>query len=244
MSQIKHRQSRLVHGLQHPVKATQFVLSKFRSQQGQRIAFWDRHFRNIPIERVVAAVDEYWKTYRCWSKVQDLIGGWTDKTILDVGCGYTSVLNILGGGDRYGLSIEIEDLRDRPGYFLNKDIRWINGTAERLPFTPGCFDVVFCNNGVDHYESPQGSVDEMVRVLKPGGWVVLSINIFETDIGARDSQHHFSFTREKFLGLLTQFDVMFEKISPVAAQISRLLEGRVIDTPEEKEMIVVARLKT
>ena len=243
MSQIKHRKSRLVHGLQHPVKAMQFVLSKFRSQQGQRVAFWDRHFRHIPIERVVAAIEEYWTTYRCWSRVQELVGGWTDKRILDVGCGYTSVLNILDGGDRYGLSIEIEDLRDRPGYSLNEDIRWINGTAERLPFTPESFDVVFCNNGVDHYDSPQGAIDEMVRVLKPKGWAVLSINIFETDLGARDSQHHFSFTREAFLDLLTQFDVEFEYISPVAAQISRLLEGRVIDTPEEKEMIVVARLR-
>lgn len=243
MSQVKPNSSRVLYGLQHPLKSVQFVLSKLRSPRAQRVAFWDRHFRHIPSEQVIGAVQAYWSQYRYWSEIEGVVGDWTDKRVLDVGCGYTSMLNLLPASDRYGLSIEIDDLRERPGYWWNPEIRWVSGTAESLPYTPQCFDVVVCSNGVDHYASPELAIQEMVRVLQPGGLVILTVNIFETDMGRRDSQHTHTFTQDKFLGLLGEFDILLERISPIAAQICRLLEERVIETPGEKELIVVARLK-
>jgi len=227
----------------HPLKSAQYLFSKLRSPRAQRIAFWDRHFRHVPKEQVIDAVQTYWTQYRSWPEIEAIVHDWTDKRVLDVGCGYTSMLNMLDTSDRYGLSIEIGDLLHRPGYWLNPDIRWISGTAENLPYTPQSFDVVVCSNGVDHYESPDLAIREMIRVLQPGGLIVLTVNIFEVDKGRRDSQHTHSFTRGKFMDLLGEFDILLERVSPIAAQICRLLEGRVIETPGEKELIVVGRLK-
>jgi SAM-dependent methyltransferase len=243
MGQVKSNSSRVLYGLLHPLKSTQYLLSKLRSPRGQRVAFWDRHFRHVPSEEVIGAVQGYWTQYRYWPDIETVIGDWTDKKVLDVGCGYTSVLNMLDGSDRYGLSIEIDDLRQRPGYWWNPEIRWVNGTAENLPYVPHSFDVVVCSNGVDHYASPELAIREMTRVLQPEGLIILTVNIFEMDKGRRDSQHTHTFTRDKLLGLLDEFDILLERISPIAAQICRLLEGRVIETPGEKELIVVARLK-
>lgn len=243
MGQVKSNRHRLLYGLQHPLKSAQFLLSKLRSPRGQRIAFWDRHFRHVPKEQVIEAVRAYWTEYRFWSEIESIVGDWTDKRVLDVGCGYTSMLNMLDRSDRYGLSIEIDDLRYRSGYWWNPEVRWISGTAENLPYTPQCFDVVVCSNGVDHYESPEHAIAEMIRVLQPEGLILLTVNIFDVDKGRRDSQHTHTFTRDKFLGLLGEFDVLLERTSPIAAQICRLLEGRVIETPGEKELIVVGRLK-
>lgn len=43
------------------------------------------------------------------------------------------------------------------------------GDGERLPFDDASFDVVFCNNVLEHLEHPDQVFSEVVRVLKPGG---------------------------------------------------------------------------
>jgi SAM-dependent methyltransferase len=61
--------------------------------------------------------------------------------------------------------------------------RWQNSAAtiaaagEQLPFADASFDVVLCDNVVDHAESPVGIVGELVRVLKPGGLLYFTVNV-------------------------------------------------------------------
>jgi SAM-dependent methyltransferase len=61
--------------------------------------------------------------------------------------------------------------------------RWQNSAAtiaaagEQLPFAGASFDVVLCDNVVDHAESPVGIVGELVRVLKPGGLLYFTVNV-------------------------------------------------------------------
>src|ERR1041385_6212157 len=45
--------------------------------------------------------------------------------------------------------------------------------GERLPFANDAFDIVLCDNVVDHAESPSGIVEELVRVLAPDGLLYL-----------------------------------------------------------------------
>ena len=49
----------------------------------------------------------------------------------------------------------------------------VQGDSERLPFPAGAFDVVTCANSFHHYPHQDGAVDEMHRVLKPGGRLIL-----------------------------------------------------------------------
>lgn len=53
----------------------------------------------------------------------------------------------------------------------------IAAVGERLPFSEHSFDVVICDNVVDHAESPAGIVAELVRVLKPGGLLYFTVNV-------------------------------------------------------------------
>jgi SAM-dependent methyltransferase len=48
--------------------------------------------------------------------------------------------------------------------------------GESLPFTEGSFDIVLCDNVVDHAESPKGIVAEIARVLKPSGLLYFTVN--------------------------------------------------------------------
>jgi SAM-dependent methyltransferase len=43
-----------------------------------------------------------------------------------------------------------------------------------LPFRAGAFDVVLSMEGIEHFEHQAGFVRECARVLRPGGWLVLT----------------------------------------------------------------------
>jgi SAM-dependent methyltransferase len=48
--------------------------------------------------------------------------------------------------------------------------------GEALPFADRSFDVVLCDNVVDHAESPKRIVAELTRVLAPGGLLYFTVN--------------------------------------------------------------------
>lgn len=95
------------------------------------------------------------------------------EKLLEVGCGMgTDLLQFARGGaictgvDLTPRSIEISrhrfKLYDVPGTFLIAD-------GERLPFPDNCFDIVY-SNGVLHHTPDTGlAVQEIHRVLRPGG---------------------------------------------------------------------------
>jgi len=50
--------------------------------------------------------------------------------------------------------------------------------AEELPFRGGCFDIVLCIQVLEHVENPKRVLEEIKRVLRPNGVVVLSTHGF------------------------------------------------------------------
>jgi SAM-dependent methyltransferase len=56
------------------------------------------------------------------------------------------------------------------------------GRAEQLPFVPECFDLVFCTQVLEYIPSPATAIAEIHRVLKPGGFLLVSApTIFPRD---------------------------------------------------------------
>lgn len=61
--------------------------------------------------------------------------------------------------------------------------RFVNGDAEHLPFADGSFDVVTCSNSLHHYPHQAAAVREMVRVLRPGGRLMIIDGFRDNVIG-------------------------------------------------------------
>lgn len=53
----------------------------------------------------------------------------------------------------------------------------VTAFGERLPFADQTFDVVLCDNVIDHAESPRDIVGELARILAAGGLLYFTVNV-------------------------------------------------------------------
>jgi len=104
------------------------------------------------------------------------------RRILDAGCGVGTYVRQFRhfSGTVYGIEIEPgrahEAARDLPAI--------VCGSVETLPFPDNTFDVVFSHEVLEHLGNDRRAVAEAVRVLRPGGRIVVFVPnrwwLFET----------------------------------------------------------------
>jgi ubiquinone/menaquinone biosynthesis C-methylase UbiE len=98
--------------------------------------------------------------------------------VLDVGCGPGVMAEeILARGCRFwGVDPSEKMISIARGRFGgHPNARLVQGDAGRLPFTDSFFDAVLCMGVIDSVPDGHQAVQEMVRVLKPGGTLILSV---------------------------------------------------------------------
>jgi SAM-dependent methyltransferase len=111
------------------------------------------------------------------------------SSVLDMGCGegrHTIGLFIDKQINAFGFDLSIDDLniaRSRLDDFpvqKNDDSACIFGLSNinQMPFPDGAYDSVICSEVLEHVPSPEESIKELIRVLKPGGVLALSVPRF------------------------------------------------------------------
>lgn len=95
-----------------------------------------------------------------------------DRDVLDVaaGSGYDTWRFVEAGGRVTAL--EYNPMLIRRGRAVVPEARWIGGFAHALPFANEAFDVVCCNAGLHHMRDVSAAMREMLRVVRPGGWLI------------------------------------------------------------------------
>lgn len=95
--------------------------------------------------------------------------------VLEDGCGvgmYVERLQALGGRV-IGLEIELPRLVDAAGRLGTQNDTYVCAAGEGLPFASSQFDLVLSHEVLEHVRDDRAAVCEIVRVLKPGGRLVL-----------------------------------------------------------------------
>lgn len=110
--------------------------------------------------------------------------GLNGALVLDLGCGPGWYLDAIRrrGAVAFGVEMSTEELFDRPTRTTNA----LLGDGTRLPFTTGAFDGVVCSNMLEHTPVPEQVLDEIARVLKPGGWAYVSWTPWYSPWGGHD----------------------------------------------------------
>jgi SAM-dependent methyltransferase len=80
-------------------------------------------------------------------------------------------------------SITVLDTSARLLEYVPDGVTRALGRAEQLPFDDASFDLVTCVNSLHHIARPPRALDEMARVLAPGGRIVLEDFIADDDPG-------------------------------------------------------------
>lgn len=99
-------------------------------------------------------------------------------TVLDIGCGPGNFTGWFGDTvGEHGLAVGLDAseqmldraIRDNGGV----SVEYIRGDAESLPFADDVADAVSCLAALYLINDPRAAVNEMLRVLKPGGRLVI-----------------------------------------------------------------------
>ena len=96
--------------------------------------------------------------------------------VLEVGSGAHGLIFYFGAGQGVGVDPLAQSYAKLfPAW--QRRVTTVAAFGESLPFAESSFDIVLCDNVVDHAKSPAGIVAEMARVLKPAGLLYFTVNI-------------------------------------------------------------------
>ncbi len=101
------------------------------------------------------------------------------KQCLDVGCGggrYTIAMSRMGAGQATGCDISDDGLANaRLRAEGMSNVSFEKASVLDLPFDDGSFDFVFSSGVLHHTTDPDKGLDELTRVLRPGGYLYLML---------------------------------------------------------------------
>ncbi len=111
----------------------------------------------------------------------------SDQRILDIGCGTGRHLCAVSGFDHVfaiGVDLDFQNLaaaqkrlkyHKKLGEYGGGICKVFAGDMLDLPFTKDSFDVVICSEVLEHVHKQHRAVSEIIRVLKPGKKLVVSV---------------------------------------------------------------------
>ncbi len=106
----------------------------------------------------------------------DTLAWQTDDMVLDIGCGpgnhYAQLIDRAPEITYFALDLSPFMLRNHPA----QSERLALGDALQLPYADDSFDVVMANHVLYHLENIDRGLDEIKRVLKPGGKMLATTN--------------------------------------------------------------------
>jgi SAM-dependent methyltransferase len=123
------------------------------------------------------------------------------ERILDLGCGTGIILKVL---EDYGVSYGVELSREAISFLRKRNLNRITCTDVngRLPFKDNSFSLVTCLDVLEHLDRDRDLVVEMFRVVKPGGYVFITVPAFNFFWSPHDTalHHRRRYVRRQLLG--------------------------------------------
>tara|TARA_B100000073_G_scaffold296735_1_gene261549 strand:+ start:685 stop:1368 length:684 start_codon:yes stop_codon:yes gene_type:complete len=139
-----------------------------------------------------------------------------ERILADIGCGAGFVLNPLKAQVKVAVDISLNQLSR-----VNKDSVRIRSNVENLPIESGYFNIIICTDIFEHVQDENLLVDELIRILKPGGLLLFACP-WKQDLSVYDlPEYKARFKQYKYVHLRSidektieeQFEEHFERVS-------------------------------
>lgn len=156
----------------------------------------------IPLQR-------YWQRNR-YKHVTELMRG--EGPVLDVGCGSSRIIEALPPG-----SVALDILERKLRYARKFSRTLVHGSGFNLPFADASFPCVVCSQVIEHVPKDSPILDELCRVLAPGGrlvlgtpdysrweWVWIEVAYGKVAPGAYADEHIAHYTRTELIDLMAK----------------------------------------
>jgi ubiquinone/menaquinone biosynthesis C-methylase UbiE len=130
-------------------------------------------------DRLASDYDRRWRPYinATLDAVLEVLTLRGDEAVLDVPCGTGELeRGLLAKWPNLrltGVDLSTGMLERARGKDVDCRVRWIEADVNFLPLTDQTFDYVVCANSFHYFQTPQQSLSELRRVLRPGGKLVL-----------------------------------------------------------------------
>ncbi|MCK8516810.1 class I SAM-dependent methyltransferase [Methylonatrum kenyense] len=146
--------------------------------------YWERHVDNWKIATSAPGTREFFEEIEAYrfeklTYLESVIdfSGFRGKTLLEVGCGVANDLSRFARGGALVTGIDIAP-RAIELARLNFSQRALQGDfaimdGEAMGFPDACFDAVYCHTVLHFTSNPGAMIQEIHRVLKPGGLAML-----------------------------------------------------------------------
>lgn len=114
-----------------------------------------------------------------------------NKTVLDIGCGAggkSLYYAKLGASHVYGVDV-VSEYEKESGELakeleLSDKFTFLCCDAKDMPYEDNTFDTVIMNDAMEHVDCPNEVLNEIIRVLKPGGRVYINFPPYNHPFGA------------------------------------------------------------
>lgn len=135
------------------------------------------------------------------ARFQEAVGAAAGGTILDVACGPGVVTAALAGRAKAVTAFDatpamLEKAEKRCADAGHRNVQFKQGNAEALPFDDRAFDGVVTRLAIHHFADPKRVVEEMFRVLRPGGTLVIADVVVSEDAGEAALQNAIEIIRD------------------------------------------------
>lgn len=228
------------------IKNKQVAVESLSPKLKEIHSYWNDHIHDLAIAKHPAGtlgffddLDEYrFDKLNYLPRVVDF-SAYKGKKVLEIGCGVGIDLvhfaengAIVTGVDLADTSIDLAkknfELRGLKGEFYRMD-------GEALPFEDESFDVVYAHGVLQYTENAQKMVNEIHRVLRPGGEAIMMVynriswlnalsQVMKVDLEHEDAPVLKKYSIGEFKNLLSNFDRV--KIVPERFPVkSRLHKG-------------------
>ena len=113
-------------------------------------------------------------------------------TVLDLGCGSGYAARALrdakDAGRAYGLDGSPEMVRNAREYTDDGDVGFLIGDFGELPFADDSVDHAFSMEAFYYAADPHHTLEELARILRPGGTFYCAVNYYEENVHSHDWQ--------------------------------------------------------